>query len=863
LLDEIARKGEAIILIDAVNQIQGGLEMLLWLPEKLPGGLKLIVSLKKDAASERLLHTFVAAEKNVTIETLPPFEKREERERLIHDFLGRYFKALDDRHIDTICNLPYADNPLFLNILLHELRVFGTFRQLDRQIGRYGETPQEAFEAMLGRLESDPAYDVIAPEASVPFLFGLLAHARRGLSENELASCFAGKFPDAGGLKIRGTIRFYLRQVRPFMAQREGRTDFFYESFLLAARAKYAKEAARLQKALSDCFLSFCDPLKNGSFASGNGRALTEYAYHLMACDECEGERLYENIPYLTARCSHTAIAALLEEYGRLGDTAQRKAQEYRQAIFRYAQLLSAYPDALPSLLYLSGTDDVKAKLLQAQEEGKIKSPWLKADLLPVVPAAREEAGESGLYCRVVAEHEFTGTSAVTIAQQADLAFYSLGRGKIGVADTASLVPYGTIIPVSAKSIVSLRASDDGTFLVAGFEDGTAEAVKLTLSDAGLMAKAVHTFSYLLPYGDTGIFVFESNEALWYQGVNGCLNRLPLSGDEAVSEAVSLPVDGDITSLCIGSGGVCYSVWRKGGSVLFVLSPIDCRLLSRREFTGDDVVVMGVSGTFFVAASMQQHPDYGVYLLDANLNAVHRAGLPSPVAACCEYGSGLFIIPRTHVSKTAFLWDYDAGALSTAAQPFNYQSQLFVKANRDHTLTLISHLTLTRFDLQTGRKPEAVAHSMEVINKGTRVHILKEKIRERRFPVDRGLIKDMCYSPATGKAYIFFEHPPDGIFSSDQFVTYGTIEDFLNEREKHAALHCSAWSPNRFAALAEGDDLLILSDGIITVHALDGLRYKTALSAEEPIRQMGKDESGGEVFALIGESKTTKLTIIN
>jgi WD40 repeat protein len=48
----------------------------------------------------------------------------------------------------------------------------------------------------------------------------------------------SGDFSDA----MRATIRLLLRQVRPFLARRDGRTDFFYEAFQIAARRRYARE---------------------------------------------------------------------------------------------------------------------------------------------------------------------------------------------------------------------------------------------------------------------------------------------------------------------------------------------------------------------------------------------------------------------------------------------------------------------------------------------------------------------------------------------------------------------------------------------------------------------------------------------
>jgi hypothetical protein len=173
LLEELSQKGRSIIIIDAINQIRTGLEMFAWLPRKLPANIKLLVSIKEDDENERFIQSLNLGDNNRL--SLPSFKGKKKKKRLINEFLKRYFKALDNVHIKIISRLSSSDNPLFLKILLHELRVFGAFKQLKTQIKHYGKRPQDAFAAMLERLETEHVYNVVTPQESVPFLFGLLA----------------------------------------------------------------------------------------------------------------------------------------------------------------------------------------------------------------------------------------------------------------------------------------------------------------------------------------------------------------------------------------------------------------------------------------------------------------------------------------------------------------------------------------------------------------------------------------------------------------------------------------------------------------------------------------------------------------
>ena len=75
----------------------------------------------------------------------------------------------------------------------------------------------------------------------VPLLFGLLAHARQGLSAEELTGLLIQALGmednQASRQAASDSVYLYLRQVRPFLSFRDGGYDFFFfESFRLAAQ---------------------------------------------------------------------------------------------------------------------------------------------------------------------------------------------------------------------------------------------------------------------------------------------------------------------------------------------------------------------------------------------------------------------------------------------------------------------------------------------------------------------------------------------------------------------------------------------------------------------------------------------------
>ncbi|MGB8293955.1 MAG: WD40 repeat domain-containing protein, partial [Polyangia bacterium] len=247
LLGECRKKGRTVIVIDALNQLQSGLSDLDWIARTLPENVKLVVSFKLGDAAGDALAAQLRADELVTLSEVRPFAALEERRQLVRQFLRQFLKELDEQHLEALIRADGADNPLFLKVALTELRVFGAFGQLGEVIRRqFGTAPQSAFEAVLRRLESDPSYAAVSSPQAVPLLFGLLAHSRGGLPTDLLARMFLAELGlgEARLADMEATIQLFLRQVRPFLARREGRVDFFYESFDLAARDRYTGEGA-------------------------------------------------------------------------------------------------------------------------------------------------------------------------------------------------------------------------------------------------------------------------------------------------------------------------------------------------------------------------------------------------------------------------------------------------------------------------------------------------------------------------------------------------------------------------------------------------------------------------------------------
>ena len=247
LLGECGKKGRTVVVIDALNQLQSGLTDLDWLARDLPENVKLVVSFKLGEKQGDALAAQTRVDGRVTVSEVQPFRNLHHRRDLVAAYLKQYLKELDEQHLEALIRADGTENPLFLKVVLTELRVFGAFARLGDMIKHeFGATPQSAFDAVLRRLENDPSYTAVPSRQAVPLLFGSLAHSRGGLPEDLLVRMFLDElgFGEDRSDNMRATIRLLLRQVRPFLARREGRTDFFYEAFQLAAKARYTESEA-------------------------------------------------------------------------------------------------------------------------------------------------------------------------------------------------------------------------------------------------------------------------------------------------------------------------------------------------------------------------------------------------------------------------------------------------------------------------------------------------------------------------------------------------------------------------------------------------------------------------------------------
>jgi len=177
LVVQANQKGvRAVLVFDALNQLEDRERgrLLAWLPYRLPGELRLVVS---TLPGDTLTALQPFGWPTLTVEPLTD----EERVQLIARYLAHFSQGLSDARAKKIAGVEAASNPLYLKTLLDDLRATGAHDRLDNQIADYLEAAD--IPALLGKILDRYEQDYERDRTGlVREALALLWAARRGLT---------------------------------------------------------------------------------------------------------------------------------------------------------------------------------------------------------------------------------------------------------------------------------------------------------------------------------------------------------------------------------------------------------------------------------------------------------------------------------------------------------------------------------------------------------------------------------------------------------------------------------------------------------------------------------------------------------
>ncbi len=216
-----------ILIIDGLNQLQE--------TEITRGWLHLI------PAKTRLLLSTISAD-DLPAEwqrfELALLTEKSARQALITEYLQQYGKRLADKPMQDLLAHPQTANPLYLQVILEELRVFGEFDKLEAHLKGYLETKTipALYEKVLARLEAD--YQPKEFPHLVADSLSLLWVARQGLNEAELLNSL--NIPQA----VWSPLYLALQNA---LVSRGGLLSFFHDYLKKAVENRYLSSREKQQ----------------------------------------------------------------------------------------------------------------------------------------------------------------------------------------------------------------------------------------------------------------------------------------------------------------------------------------------------------------------------------------------------------------------------------------------------------------------------------------------------------------------------------------------------------------------------------------------------------------------------------------
>ncbi len=567
-LGDYAGERRIVILLDALNQLSDGHD-LQWLPSRLGPSVRAIASCIEDAAAkadnpeQRVLQALASRQPPPLRVPLGPLTKADVR-TIVVAYLKEYCHELDREHLETLCSITQAHNPLYLLVMLGELRTLGG-NDLNRIVpALIASMPQDRpdtvslFRWVLRRLE------VFGREA-VEWWCLYLAHGRIGMASHELSDLLARKL----GADAAATALRIERGLRRYLQRRGPQLDFFHSQLRQAVLEKYGHqtEPAHVHSDVATYFQGLADPAKNYGWNGESPRPFLELPFHLARSNAGELAKLLSSFNWLQSKTAKVLVQEMIEDFHELlqvlpPNSKQRRPFELLQGGLRLSsEAISKDKNRLAGQIVgrLSDVKDPMCEDVVTSARSWRGAPWL-------MPLVRNLQAPGGPLVRTISGHLDAITclalspdckKAISAAHDRwnknwDIKVWDLNSGRAvqtlsGHRDCVNAV----IITQDGRLVVS--ASHDTTLKVWELETG---AVLKTLHGHDQLVDDVA----LCPDGRKLVSSSYDNSLKIWDLEKG-LELATLTGPKGTIRSIAITADGATAISTSKEFSICFDVW--------------------------------------------------------------------------------------------------------------------------------------------------------------------------------------------------------------------------------------------------------------------------------------------------------------
>jgi WD40 repeat protein len=368
-----------VLIIDAVNQLADGHD-LAWLPHELPPNVRIVVSsIEEDGLSPESPEAQVLAALTLRRPRPRRIRLRPLREgdvgKIVVAYLREYSKELDRAQIAAICRMEQARNPLYLLVMLNELRTLGGNDMneiVPRLIDDMGERYPDAvalFSWVVERLEE--AFE----REAVGLWCAYLALGRAGMSSRELSDLLARALGD----EAAHTARRIERGIRGYLRRRGAQLDFFHGQLRDAVVRRYLGGDVSSLHADIASYLST-------RWAAQDLHALSELPHHQAHAHMwTQLDETLSDLRFLEAKCASGLAYDLVADFNA-ALSADGLPDASRTTIEEFARFLRSKIHVLarrPALVFQEAANEPDGSAparaaRRRRETGRERRPWLR-----------------------------------------------------------------------------------------------------------------------------------------------------------------------------------------------------------------------------------------------------------------------------------------------------------------------------------------------------------------------------------------------------------------------------------------------------------------------------------------------------